>query len=54
MLIKAKPVIDSIENTIKENNLTNFKIIFFSPSDNILNQKKCFNYSKEKNIILLA
>jgi len=38
MLIKAKPVIDSIENTLQENNLKNFKILFLSPSDNILNQ----------------
>jgi tRNA (guanine37-N1)-methyltransferase len=54
MLIKAKPVIDAIENTIKENNLRNFKIIYLAPSDNILNQEKCFSYSKEENIILLA
>ena len=54
MLIKAKPVIDSIEHTIKENNLKDFKIIFFTPSKNILDQKKCFNYVKEKNIILLS
>ncbi len=54
MLIKAKPVIDSIENTIQENNLKNFKIIFLSPSDNILNQEKCYNYSKDENIILLT
>ena len=54
MLIKAKPIIDSIENTIKENNLKNFRIIYLSPSKNILNQEKCFSYSKEENIILLA
>ena len=54
MLIKAKPVIDSIENTIQENNLKDFKIIYLAPSKNILNQEKCFQYSKEKNIILLA
>ncbi len=54
MLIKAKPVIDSIENTIQENNLKNFKIIYLAPSKNILDQEKCFQYSEEKNIILLA
>lgn len=54
MLIKAKPVIDSIEHTIKENNLKDFKIIYLAPSENILNQQKCFTYAKEKNIILLA
>jgi len=54
MLLKAKPIIDSIENTIKENNLENFKIIYLAPSKNILNQEKCFNYSKQENIILLA
>ena len=54
MLIKAKPVIDSIENTIKKNKLKNFKIIYLAPSENILDQKKCFNYSKEENIILLC
>jgi len=54
MLIKAKPVIDSIENTIKENNLKDFKIIYLAPSENILDQQKCFDYSKNENIILLA
>jgi len=54
MLIKARPVIDTIEHTIKENKLKDFKIIFFTPSKNILDQKKCFNYAKEKNIILLS
>lgn len=54
MLIKAKPVIDSIESTIKKNKLKNFKIIYLAPSENILDQKKCFNYSKEENIILLC
>jgi tRNA G37 N-methylase TrmD len=54
MLIKAKPVIDSIENTIQNNKLQNFKIIYLSPSTNILNQKKCFDYSKNENIILLS
>lgn len=54
MLIKAQPVIESIEQTIKQYQLEDFKIIFFSPSKEILNQKKCFEYSKNKNIILLA
>lgn len=54
MLIKAKPVIKAIEHTIQENNLKDFKIIFLSPSKNILNQKKCFNYTKYKDIILLS
>ena len=54
MLFKAKPVIDSIEYTIKKNNLQIFKIIYLSPSKNILNQQKCFQYSKLENIILLC
>lgn len=54
MLIKAKPVIDSIEKTITKHKLQDFKIVFLTPSNNILNQEKCFNYVKEKNIILLA
>jgi len=54
MLFKAKPVIDSIEYTIKKNNLLIFKIIYLSPSKNILNQQKCFQYSKLENIILLC
>jgi len=54
MLIKAKPVIDSIENTIKTHNLKSFKIIYLAPSENILNQEKCFSYSKCENIILLC
>jgi len=54
MLIKAKPVIDSIENTIKENNLEKFKIIYLAPSENIFNQERAFTYSKQENIILLA
>ncbi len=54
MLIKAKPVIDSIENTIKMNNLNNFKIIYLSPSNSIFNQEKAFSYSKLENFILLC
>jgi len=54
MLIKAKPVIDSIENTIKQNNLKDFKIIYLAPSENILNQQKAFDYTKNENIILLC
>jgi tRNA (guanine37-N1)-methyltransferase len=54
MLIKAKPVIDSIEYTIKQNNLKNFKIIYLAPSENILNEQKAFDYAKNENIILLC
>ncbi len=54
MLIKAKPVIDSIENTIKQNNLKDFKIVYLAPSENILNQQKAFDYAKNENIILLC
>jgi len=53
MLIKAKPVIDSMENTIKKYDLKDFKIIYLAPTDNILDQKKCFDYAKNKNVILL-
>ena len=54
MLIKAKPVIDSIENTIKQNNLKDFKIVYLAPSENILNQQKAFDYAENENIILLC
>jgi len=54
MLIKAKPIIDSIEHTIKKNNLTNFKIFYLAPSKNILDQQKAFNYSKLDNVIMLC
>lgn len=54
MLIKAKPVIDSIEHTIKANKLTNFKIFYLAPSKNILDQQKAFSYSKLENVILLC
>lgn len=54
MLIQAQPVIDAIENTIQTQNLKEFDIIFLSPSDKILDQEICFEYSKKKNIILLA
>jgi len=54
MLLKAKPIIDSIEYVIKQNDLKNFKIIYLAPSKNIFNQQKAFEYSKEENIILLC
>jgi len=54
MLIKAKPIIDSIEHTIKANKLTNFKIFYLAPTKNILDQQKAFSYSKLENVILLC
>ncbi len=54
MLIKAKPIIDNIENIIKNLKTNNFKIIYLTPSDKILDQEKVFNYSSFDDIILIC
>ena len=49
MLMKAKPVIDSIEEIIQANNLKtsgkNWKIVFMSPSKMVFNQEIAYQYA---------
>lgn len=58
MLMKAKPVIESVEQIISENSLAvgdNRKIIFLSPSEKIFNQEISYDYAKElTNIIFVC
>lgn len=62
MLLKAKPVIDSINSILEKLKTKNwklltkksFKIIYLAPSTKILNQEIAFEYSKIKNVILVC
>lgn len=56
MLLKAKPVIDSVEYIIKEFKIQNpkFKIIFPSPSTEIFTQKISHKLSKIQNLIFVC
>ena len=57
MLIKAKPIIDSVEHIIKKFKLSkpaSFKILFPSPSTEIFNQKKSHSLSKVQNLIFVC
>ena len=56
MLMKAKPIIDSIESIgIRDWGLgTNRKIIFLSPSPTIFNQQLAYDYSKLDHIIFVS
>jgi tRNA G37 N-methylase TrmD len=56
-LVKAKPIIDTIEHIISNNDLSdkNFRIIYLSPSKKILNQKLVVSeYKNLENIILVC
>ncbi len=54
MLIKAKPIIDSVEYIIKKFKLSKFKIIFPSPSTQIFNQKISHSLSKIQDLIFVC
>ena len=56
MLIKAEPIIDTVESIIKENNLKNsdFKIIFPSPAKDIFTQKNAYTFSKQEHLIFVC
>lgn len=56
MLIKAEPIIDTIEYIIKENNIKNsdFKILFPSPSKIEFTQKHSYWYSKQEHLIFVC
>lgn len=59
MLMKAKPVIDSVEQIITNYELqitnNNWKIVFMSPSEKIFNQKLAYEYARElKDIIFVC
>lgn len=52
LLIKAKPIIDSVESVLDNISWT-YKILFLSPSENIFNQSNAIKYSKIKNLIIV-
>jgi len=57
MLLKAKPIIDSIEKIINDNKKdinSDFKIIFLSPSEIIFDQKLAHEFSEMKNLIFVC
>ena len=63
MLLKAKPVIDALENVIVKNNLVPvpnsdgipaWKIFFLSPSQNVFNQQLAYEYAKLDHIIFVS
>ncbi len=56
MLLKAQPLIDSIEYCIKKNKIeaSDFKILFLSPSQKIFDQKCAYSYSKKQHLIFIC
>lgn len=52
LLIKAKPIIDSVESVIKKISWT-YKILFLSPSEYFFKQDDAVNYSKLDNLIIV-
>lgn len=54
MLIKAKPIIDSVEYIIKKFKLSKFKIVFPSPSKEVFNQKISHSLSKIQDLIFVC
>lgn len=56
MLMKAKPIVDCVENIIKEHNLTDtdFSILFPSPAKDVFNQKIAYGLSKKEHLIFIC
>ena len=56
MLIKAEPIVDCVEDIIKEYNLnkTDFSILFPSPSQEVFSQKSAYWLSKKDNLIFIC
>ena len=56
MLIKAEPIIDTVESIIENNNLkeSDFKIIFPSPAKEIFTQKNAYTFSKQEHLIFVC
>lgn len=58
MLMKAKPVIDAVEDIIAKNNLAagdNRKIIYMSPSEKVFNQEYAYECAESlMNIIFVC
>jgi len=54
MLMKAQPIIDSVESIIADWNVTSWKIIYLSPSEVVWNQKLAYEYSELDHIILVS
>lgn len=57
MLMKAKPVIDAVEDIIAKNNLTKgekWKIIYMSPSEKVFNQELAYGYAERLEDIVFV
>ena len=56
MLIKAKPIVDCVEDIIEKNNLLDkdFTILFPAPSEEIFNQKIAYWLSKKEHVIIIC
>lgn len=56
--MKAQPLIDAVEDTIKRSKLTKRckrrKVIFLAPSDEIFNQEMAHSFAKLKHIIFVS
>ena len=56
MLIKAKPIVDCVEDIIEKNNLLDkdFAILFPAPSEEVFNQKIAYWLSKKEHVIIIC
>jgi tRNA (guanine37-N1)-methyltransferase len=57
MLMKAEPVIKSVESIIVDNNLMarqNRKIVYMSPAEKVFNQETAYKYAKELQDIIIV
>ena len=56
MLIKAKPIVDCVEDIIEKNNLLDkdFTILFPAPSEEVFNQKIAYWLSKKEHVIIIC
>jgi len=56
MLIKAEPIIDTVESVIEKNKLkkSDFKIIFPSPDKEVFTQKHSYIFSKQEHLIFVC
>lgn len=56
MLIKAKPVIDAVNDIIQKNKFkkSDFSLLFPSPSQQVFNQKIAYGLSKQENLIFVC
>jgi len=56
MLIKAQPIIDTVEFAIKDNQMkkSDFSILFPTPTEQLFNQKIAHGLSKKEHLIFIC